>query len=109
MGLVGLAQLLHLGLGGADGGVDAGVVAAVVAQDGGLDLGEVGGFGRGAVVDDGGVQGRLRGRVGEAAAAAPAEADRGALAVGGRELDGVVADGVQAGRRVLGGDGAHEL
>src|SRR3982751_1638222 len=45
MGLVGLPELLHLGLGRADGGDHPRVVAAIEAQHGGLDAGEVRGLG----------------------------------------------------------------
>ena len=49
--------------------------------------GELGAVGRRAVVDDRGVQRGLRGGVGEAPPAAPAEADRRDLAVGGGQLE----------------------
>src|SRR5436853_7585307 len=50
MGLVGLPELLHLGLGRADGGDHPRVVAAVEAPHGGLDAGSVRGLGPGAGV-----------------------------------------------------------
>src|SRR3954452_24078596 len=48
LGLVGLPQLLHLGLGRTDGGDLPRVVAAIEAQHRGLDAGEVRGFRRDA-------------------------------------------------------------
>src|SRR5512132_2012167 len=71
--LVGLAELLHLGGGRLDGGVHPRVVTAVEPEHWRLALDELRHLRRGAVVDDRGVEPRLRGRVREALAAAPAE------------------------------------
>src|ERR1700737_5078355 len=96
MRLVPLSELLPLPLGGWDRRVDARVIAAVEAEDGRLDLGQLRGLRRSPVVDDGRVQLRLRGRIGEALSAAPAEPDRGGLAVRGGELHRPAAHSVQA-------------
>src|SRR6266851_1349105 len=87
--LVRLAELLHLRFRGSDGRVHARVVAAVVSEHGSLDAGQICRLRRRAVVDDGGAEIGLVGRVGKAAASAPAEADGRALAAGGGELDRV--------------------
>ena len=109
VGLVSLPELLHLRFGRRDRGIHARVVAAVEAQHRRLDLRQSRSVGRGSVIDDGGIQPRLRRRVRETFPSSPAESNRGALPLGGGELDRPLPDRIQPGGHLIRRQAADQL